>query len=130
MSREIREFQFTIPAGTALATPVTQAISFPTRIVDRIEITVPPGPFGFMGFSIGAAGVPIIPANPGGWIVTNDEKISWDLNGYIDSGAWQVNGYNTGQYNHTIYLRFLLSLITVDAPVLVGPIDTALLNGT
>lgn len=112
MSREIREYQFTIPPGTPLAAPITQSIAFPPRVVDKIQFTVPPGPFGFMGFAIAAAGVPIIPYNPGGWIVTNDEKAELDIDGYIDSGAWQAMGYNTGIYPHTVYLRFFLSLVT------------------
>lgn len=110
MAREIREFQFTIPVGTAESLPLEMNMTFPTRIVNMLQITVPPGPLGYMGFRIAAAGNPIIPYNDGGWIVTNDEKIEWPLEDYIDSGAWQIQGYNNGIYDHTVYVRFLLSL--------------------
>lgn len=116
MARDIRTFTATIPAGTAQATPVTVALAMPPRIVRHIDIRVPPGPSGLMGFALAAAGVPILPSNAGGWIITDDEAISWDVAGQITSGAWQLIGYNTGTQPHSIYLRFLLDVIGADTP--------------
>lgn len=111
MAREIREFDITITAGTTKAAPSIQAITFPARVVEAIEWRVPPGPNGTMGFAIAAANMAIIPYNTGAFIVTDNEAQSWPINGYIDSGSWQLIGYNTGTYDHTVYLRFLLNLV-------------------
>ena len=110
MADEVYAFAVTIPAGTALASPQTTAMAIPVRIVRRIVVKIPPGPNGLMGFKIAAAGVAIIPQAVGTWIVASDEDLVWDLANAIQSGAFQLIGYNTGQYNHTVYVRFEVDL--------------------
>lgn len=112
MAQEIRAAQATIPAGTPLAAPVTVSVAFPDRIVRSVRWRVPPGPGGLMGWQLTSDGVPVIPAVPGTWIVADDESDDWPLDGYPTAGNWQVTGYNTGVYPHTVYLTFLLDLIT------------------
>lgn len=110
MAVEIRQFTVTIPAGTAPGVPVRADVSFPPRVVDRVEIRVPPGPSGLMGFALQNSGVTVIPYNSDAFIVTADEVIGWDLTGYITSGSWQVLGYNTDTNDHSVFIRFLLDL--------------------
>lgn len=110
MATEVRQFAVTVPAGTAQATPYTKDVSFPTRIVERIDWRVPPGPRGVMGFRLASGGNPVLPTNDGAYIVADDDRATWLLSGLIESGAWQVQGYNTGAYAHTVYLTFHLSL--------------------
>lgn len=121
MAVEIREFQVTVPAGTAQSAGWSQAIMFPARVVDQINIRVPPGPNGQLGFAIGTSGMPVIPAQLGAWIIANDQEIDWPLNGYWDSGSWEVFAYNLGNYPHTLYLTFLLSLVQAQ-PAAVKPL--------
>lgn len=143
MARELYEFQALIPAGTPLFAPVTIAVTMPVRLVRSIEWMVPPGPGGTMGWALAAAGQNIIPVNRDAWIVTDNEQRTWELTDTIESGAWQVKGYNTGLFDHTVYLRFLVDLwqdgqaAPVPAPI---PVDqlapltaddlAALTNGT
>lgn len=113
MPDQVFAFAATIPAGTAVASPTTTSMTLPTRFVRRIVTKVPPGPAGFMGFRIAAAGVQIIPINVGAWIITDNEEMTWDVSNMIESGAFQLIGYNTGIYAHTVYVRF-----EVDVPQL------------
>lgn len=112
MAQEIRQFSVTIPAGTAKGDGYTVSLAMPTRVVDQINIKVPPGPRGTMGFAIGAAGQPILPYNQGEYIVTDDEEIKWPLENQIDSGSWELYGYNDGAFDHTVYITFFLSMVT------------------
>lgn len=129
MAREIRAFEVVIPAGTAKSANFKADISFPDRTVEEIEIRIPPGPRGEMGFALGAAGRPIIPEQAGLFMVTDDEVIRWPLEGYHDSGSWTLFGYNTGTYDHTVRIRFLLNLVqltaqaqaTAGGPLTIGP---------
>lgn len=125
MAREIRRFPVTIPANTAKTANFTSDLSFPDRAVEEIEIRVPPGPRGEVGFALGAAGQQIIPFQAGQFIVTDDETIHWPLEDQHDSGSWTFFGYNTGQFPHTIEVRFLLKVATstgqAQAPV--APLD-------
>ena len=113
MPDQVLAFSATIPAGTAITAPTTTSMSVGVRFVRRIVIKVPPGPAGKMWFRIAATGSQIIPVNSGAWIVTDNEQIEWDVVGAIESGAFQLIGYNTGVYDHTVYVRF-----EVDVPQL------------
>lgn len=109
---EVRAFAVTIPAGTPEASPVTQDIFFPVREVTAVSWKVPPGPSGLMGWRLTmSGGNPVVPA-AGGWIVADGQADTWPLQDLPDSGAWEVTGYNTGAYDHTVYLTFLLDLVT------------------
>lgn len=127
MAAEIRQFTATIPPGTTAAAPVRVDMSFPPRIVQAVEIRVPPGPSGVVGFALQNSGVTVIPYGSDAFIVTSADFINWALDDYITSGSWQLLGYNTGGFSHSIYVRFQLGLIRpAPAPpgsVLVGLSD-------
>jgi hypothetical protein len=114
MVSEIRTFAVTIPAGTALDTPYTEAITFPPRVVTAIHWKVPPGPSGLMGWALTVADSPVIPRAQGTYFVTDNDSDTWTLEGYPDQGDWQVTGYNTDIYDHTVYLDFLLDQISAE----------------
>lgn len=107
---EVREFAFTIPPGTPVGAPYEQDMTFPARDVAGVQITVPPGANGTVGFALANSGIAVLPITAGQWIVTSAQNIELDMTGYINSGSWQAIGYNTGYYPHTIYIRFLLNL--------------------
>lgn len=106
MAQRVEVFHVTTPAG---GTVQTALIFTQPGWVDRLEIIVPPGPLGKLAFSIGQAGTQIIPEVAGESIVTNDEKISWQLDGFLNTGSWLFFGTNTGIYDHAVELRFLVS---------------------
>lgn len=110
MAQEIREFAVTVPAGTVEASPLVADISFPQREVVAVSYRVPPGASGLMGWALTSAGTPVIPIQPGVYLVTDNQSATWDLEGYLDSGNWQVTAYNLGLYPHTVYLTFQLNL--------------------
>lgn len=112
MAQEIRTAQALIPAGTLKTAPVTVDVSFPQRYVREVRWRVPHGPSGLMGWRLSSDGAPVIPLVAGTWIIADGESDDWPLDGYLDSGNWQVTGYNTGVFDHTVYLTFLLDLIT------------------
>lgn len=125
MAREVRSYSGTIPAGTAKTAPVTLDMSFPPRVVDRIIVTVPTGCNGSVGFRIIAAGMPVIPIQLNTWIVTSGTEVSIPTDGYHDSGSWQLQAYNTGNFDHTLSVLFHLSLVATDStpPAMIPPQD-------
>lgn len=126
---EVRSFQVTVPAGTLQSAPQQTELTMPAREVDSIEIVVPPGPQGEMGFALTSGGKTIIPEQLGEWIVADDEKITWELQNQIDSGGWQLTAYNTGAYDHVVYLRFLVNLPAAQTtPRALQPIPLAALS--
>ena len=102
--------------------------TMPERRVDELQIIVPPGPGGYVGFAVLVGGVRIIPYLSDQWIITAGESISWPLEDQPTSGAWSVAGYNTGTNTHSVYFPFLLSLVTDPAATGLIPFDVAAVN--
>jgi hypothetical protein len=109
MAVEILTYPIPVPLGTPIASPLVVPTLFPPRTVQRISWRVPPGPRGEVGWRISMGQVVVVPHN-GGWIITDNEASSWDVENQPDSGAWQVTIYNTGAFAHTIYITYHVTL--------------------
>lgn len=111
MADEIRVYSVNVPANTPIITPATTDVSFPARVVRQIQIRVPPGPNGELGFQIANSGIAVIPINTGGWLIANDELVDLPITSEHDNGSWQVIAYNTGSYAHMLSVRFFVDLL-------------------
>lgn len=80
-----------------------------------------------MGWQLAMGGVQVVPVGSDTWVVDNGTSGTFNLDGYPDSGAWQVIGYNTGSFPHSVFLVFHLDLIASPAPA-PAPIDARLLS--
>lgn len=131
MAVEVYQFAVTIPAGTAISAGFSAPMAMPTRTVALIEVRVPPGPRGEMGFGIGASGTIVLPQGGTTYFVMDDQFRSFTLDNAITSGAWVFFGYNTGTFDHTVYVTFHVTLpyaaAAAPAPTTGVPIGT--LNG-
>lgn len=63
-----------------------------------------------MGWQLAMGGVQVVPTGSDTWIIDDGTSGVFTLDGYPDSGAFQVIGYNTGAYPHSIFLVFHLDL--------------------
>jgi hypothetical protein len=116
MVAEVRNFEVLVVHGSTRLAPQTDSLAMPSRFVRWVRIRIPPGPNGLVGFALGAAGVRVIPYNANSWFVGNDEVIALDLDGQISSGAWQLQSYNLGTLDHTLYLSFGLDPVVTVTP--------------
>lgn len=64
--------------------------------------------------------VSIIPVNLGAWIVHDGDSTASELARLPNTGAWQVHGYNTGTFPHTIYVTYYAAVLA-PAAVLIVP---------
>jgi hypothetical protein len=106
MATEIHQFSATIPAGTAIDSPVSIPLEQANYEIESIDIEVPPGPNGLVGFQIYLDDTPWIPFEPLEWIIWNDHSDSWQTENQVVNGGWNVVGYNLGIYYHTVTVRF------------------------
>lgn len=107
MAEDVRHFTVTFPAGSGSAAVSTFDVSFPPRVVRRIDWRVPHGAMGTMGFVLAMGGVPVLPVYGAfNWVIADGETAYWEPDSYADSGAWQCMGYNTGTNPHAVYLTF------------------------
>jgi len=111
MAIEIYDFTVTVPAGTPASAGFSAPLTIPARVVTQINIRVPPGPRGEVGFAIGSGGLNIVPVPAGTWIVTDNEDLVYPLDETITSGAWQLLAYNTGSFPHTLRVYLFTQLL-------------------
>lgn len=119
MAIRVLPFAVTIPAGTPETAPATVPIDLDGWVVQRLDLDVPAGPAGLMGFQIYNNGVPWIPYGPGEWIIWDDAKDSYYLEDQPTASGWAVVGYNTGTYDHQVTVRFhVVPVVAADSAVL------------
>ena len=107
MATDIQHFTATVPTGSTPASPAVITINIPVRIVRQIDWKVPPGHMGTMSFLLAMGGVPVLPVSGQFTFITADGKDgTWHLSDYPDSGAWQVIGFNSGAFPHSVLLTF------------------------
>jgi hypothetical protein len=99
-------FQVTIPPGTPVAAPFSQAIDLNNWEIESVDLEVPSGPNGLMGFQVTNNGVAWIPYGDQEWIVWNDHSENYPLQDQPTGQGWGVVGYNLGTNPHTVTLRF------------------------
>lgn len=122
MSAELRAFTVTTPAGTPSSAPLLTPLTMPARIVTGVRIRIPRGPAGQLGLRLASAGTQVIPWNTGSWLVADDEVYDEPLEGFISSGAWQLQSYNGGLWDHTVQVLFRLQPVGSQAPTLSTPL--------
>lgn len=124
MAERILQHVTTIPAGTPDTAPWVEALGFHDWDVERIDLIVPPGPAGTMGFYLANNGQPWVPRALNEWLVFDDHQLRIDPTGYPTGTGWQIVGYNDGKYDHDVITLFHVNPITVgpsgppDLPVL------------
>ena len=106
MGEEVLAYTATIPAGTAKATPVTINLPIFNWDIESLDLQVPTGPNGLMGFYLALSGEQWIPHVRGQYLVWNDHFQNWPLTKQPTNKGWQVVGYNTDVYDHSVFLRF------------------------
>lgn len=121
----IEAFTVTIPANTAKSSPVNLPVTFDQGTVEQIDIDIPPGSSGLMGFQIAYGDQPIIPHDPSQYILRDNTEFRWPVENYPQGSGWAVIGYNTDIYDHDINLIFLINDGGIGASVVASvPIAT------
>ena len=105
-----------VPPGTSSSAPQVTTLPFDEGDIIRIEVVVPDGCAGLVGFAFRQSSQQVIPFTAGNWIVSNDEKIGWDVSGYPTGAKWALATYNTDVFAHTLHVRFLLNELGAPVP--------------
>lgn len=113
----------TVNAGTASSSPLVTTVSLGDVMLHSISLRIPPGHQGFTGIQWRQAGTTIVPfgANTD-WVIGNDDRETFTVESEVDAG-FQVITYNTDLYNHTFYIRYVLTPIAAAGPQLAAPIQ-------
>lgn len=113
MAQRVIPLTCQIQPNTLASAPQHFPLQFASADVERVDVRVPPGPSGLVGFSINQGGANYIPQGNGNWIIADDEPLSWPTDGAPNNGSWEVVAYNTDVVQHTIYVRFLVRDLVV-----------------
>lgn len=124
MALRVFQFTVTIPAGTLKTAPQTTSLDIDGWDLETLDLEVPPGPAGLMGFHVANNGVQWIPNSPGEWIVWDNRERSWQLTDQPNASGWQIVGYNLGDYDHTVIVRMHVNLPASQQAVSTPPVIT------
>lgn len=122
MAERVLQSTAVINAGTPFAAPMTVALPFDGWDIEQIDLEVPPGPTGALGFQLANNGRPWIPRSPGEWLTWDDHAESFIPTGYPSGGGWQVIGWNVGAYNHAVVVRFHVNPVEPPAASVAQPV--------
>lgn len=122
MADRIEAPTITVPAGTTQAAPQVTPIPLRDSIVERIQVIVPPGPSGLVGFAFLHSGQQVIPFTGGQWIVVDDQTLDWPVSNFPTGDKWSVQAYNLDVHSHTLYCFFHLRELPLPAPARVQPV--------
>lgn len=115
MADRIEWFDITVPAGVSANAPQTFSLKFNQGEVAQIEVKVPPGPAGNVGFYIQAGGSQFIPRTRGVFIIPDNDYLVWPQHNAITSGAWAIVAYNTDVFAHLLQVSFQVNEVTANA---------------
>lgn len=122
MAQRIESPRVTIPAGTLQAAPVTTPFTWREGVVTQIDIDIPPGPSGLVGFYITQSGNQVIPNSIGDYIVSDDYNLSWLIEDFPTGAKWACVGYNLDVYPHTIQFHFHINELAAPQAMFPAPI--------
>ena len=111
MAGSIRQTTATIPANTPKTAPYVAPITLDYFDIESVDLEVPPGPAGLMGFYLARSGQQVIPYESGEFLVWDDRFDSWYLTDQPTGSGWQIVGYNLDVYDHDVVVRFHVNLI-------------------
>jgi hypothetical protein len=115
VAQEVHQFSCTIDPGTTPDSPAVFPLEIAYYDLESLDLEVPPGPNGLVGFYIALSGQEWFPWEQGEWIIWNDRTENWPTNDQSINGTWQLIGYNLGQYEHTVTVRFHVNPIDTQA---------------
>jgi len=105
----VYETTFTVPAGTPINAPVSQAWKTEDNVISDVELYVPPGHLGKTGIRIIKGDVQLLPYTVGTFITADDYSRVFPIGVYIPTGDVRLVGYNTGVNPHSFFLRMTVT---------------------
>lgn len=121
MAIEVHQFTANIPANTPKTALAVVDLPLNLFDIESIDLEVPPGPAGLMGFYLALSDQQWIPWEMGEFLIWDDYRANWPLQNQPTSSGWQVHGYNEDDYDHVVVVRFHVQLV---GPVPAPPIPT------
>ena len=128
MAAEIHGFTAVIPANTSKTALAVVKLPLGLYDIESIDLEVPPGPSGLMGFYLALSGQQWIPWESGEFLVWDDREKSWPLNNQPTSYGWEVHGYNLDTYDHDVIVRFHVNIVTASPAIPNPPTLTIITN--
>jgi len=109
MPPRVYNIAFTVPAGTPQNAPFSVPWTTEDNTIQDIELEIPPGHNGLTGIRVLKGGTQLLPFSAATFIVANDYNRVFPVGVYLPTTDVTIQGYNTGAYPHTFYLRMTVT---------------------
>lgn len=105
----VEVFDVVVPASTAQAAAVETPTTFAAGELVSVDVRIPDGAAGLVGFRILYAHGQAIPTTPGAWIIGNDDLFQTDVMGQLNGGQWSILAYNLDRFQHSLHVRYFVA---------------------
>lgn len=109
MGSRYRTLAILVTAGTTIAAPNQILWQLEDNILTTLSILVPPGHNGTTGIRFLRSQQPVIPFAAGRYLIANGETVNIEYNEELTESQLLVQTYNTDIYDHTFYLRAVIT---------------------
>jgi hypothetical protein len=128
MAAFVYQYVATIPADTTEAAPYVVPVPLDGFALESIDLEVPAGAAGLVGFYIANNGVPTIPQGPSPWIIWDNHADTWFFTDQPNASGWAIVGYNTGFFAHTVTTRWHVNSALADGQPAAVPLTIVTSN--
>ncbi len=102
-------FQVTCPAGRSSTVPLSSTWAMEDGWLSTITVIIPDGHSGFTGIRFKRAGTLFWPYSGAAWVIANNDEIVVPYNDTMTITGITIETYNTDVFDHTFYMRAVLS---------------------
>jgi hypothetical protein len=105
----VEVYDVPVPANTAQAAAIETPTIWAAGELVSVDVRIPDGAAGLVGFRILYAHSQAIPTTPGAWIIGNDDLFQTDVMGQLNGGQWSILAYNLDRYPHSLHVRYFVA---------------------
>lgn len=105
----VEVFDVLVPPLTPKAAPLETMTTWAAGELVSVDVRIPDGAAGLVGFRLLYAHGQTIPTTPGAWIIGNDDLFQADAIGYLNGGQWSVSAYNLDNFAHSLHVRYFVA---------------------
>lgn len=118
MADRYEQFGFIAAAGNGSNAYSVGQCQFNPGIVTQVDVTIPTGADGIMGFQVWSGESPVVPFQQGSFLLRSGGTWSFPVGNQPASGSWQLAFYNTDYVGHGIWALFYVNEVglAVSAP--------------
>lgn len=120
MASRVYSLSITVPAGTAINSPISTTWPLEDNTLSTIDLTIPDGHNGYTGIRMLRSQQQVYPWGNNSYLTANGRSFTVSVNQELTESKLVILTYNTGFYDHTFYLQATITDLSASSTVTPG----------